>query len=92
MKILMTRLAIVASAALATMSGAEAAYTQGSISEAAYVHRHQAAPAQANPQTNGSPRVTPPNSVVTGNRVIGRDPDPFIQEEMLRHYDSGRPD
>jgi hypothetical protein len=34
----------------------------------------------------------PPNSVVTGNRVIGRDPDPFIQEEMLRHYDSGWPD
>ena len=35
------------------------------------------------------PRViVQPNDVVSGNRVIGRDPDPFI----LRHYDSGWPD
>jgi hypothetical protein len=59
MKILMTRLAMVASVALATMSEAEAAYTQGSISEAAYVHRHQAAPAQANPQRTEAPASCP---------------------------------
>jgi hypothetical protein len=30
--------------------------------------------------------------VVSGNRVIGRDPDPFIRGEILRHYDSGWPE
>jgi hypothetical protein len=29
--------------------------------------------------------------VVSGNRIIGRDPDPFIRGEILRHYDSGWP-
>jgi hypothetical protein len=31
-------------------------------------------------------------AVVSGNRVIGRDPDPFIRGEILREYDSGHPD
>jgi hypothetical protein len=26
------------------------------------------------------------------NRQIGRDPDPFIRDQMLREYNSGRPD
>jgi hypothetical protein len=30
--------------------------------------------------------------VISGNRRIGRDPDPFIRDQMLREYNSGRPD
>jgi hypothetical protein len=30
--------------------------------------------------------------VRSGNRVIGRDPDPFIRGEILRHYNSSWPD
>jgi hypothetical protein len=30
--------------------------------------------------------------VVSGNRIIGRDPDPFIRGQLLRAYDSGHPD
>jgi hypothetical protein len=33
-----------------------------------------------------------PHDVVSGNRIIGRDPDPFIRGELLRHYNSGWPD
>jgi hypothetical protein len=29
---------------------------------------------------------------VSGNRVIGRDPDPFVRDQLLREYNSGRPD
>jgi hypothetical protein len=92
-KVLTIRAALVASAALAPLIGAGAAYAQDfPLQEAAYVHGHHAAPAQANPRGDGNPRVSSPNDVVTGNRVIGRDPDPFIQEEILRHSDSGWPD
>jgi hypothetical protein len=48
--------------------------------------------AQGNPHYGFGPRVTVhPHDVVTGDRVIGRDPDPFIRGELLRHYDSGWP-
>jgi hypothetical protein len=30
-----------------------------------------------------------PNDVVSGDRIIGRDPDPFIREQLLRAYNSG---
>jgi len=30
--------------------------------------------------------------VISGNRIIGRNPDPFIRGEILRHYDSAWPD
>lgn len=64
---------------------------------AAYARSHQAVSqaydAQANPTYGFGPRVTVhPDDVVSGNRVIGRDPDPFIRGEILRHYDSGWPD
>lgn len=65
-----------------------------------------AAPALA--QTRESPAANPdspyaarsrgyygargPDAVVTGNKVIGHDPDPFIRNEILRHYDSAWPD
>ena len=32
-----------------------------------------------------------PDDVVKDGVVIGRDPDPFIREEMLRHYGVGGP-
>lgn len=49
--------------------------------------------AQGNPHYGFGPRVTVhPHDVVTGGRVIGRDPDPFVRGEILRHYDSGWPD
>jgi hypothetical protein len=38
------------------------------------------------------PRPIHPNDVVAGGRIIGRDPDPFIRGEILRHYHSGWPD
>jgi hypothetical protein len=48
---------------------------------------------QANPNYGFGPRVRiQPNDVVSGNRVIGRDPDPFIRGELLRHYNNGWPD
>jgi hypothetical protein len=36
-------------------------------------------------------RVTP-DDVVTGGRVIGADPSPFIRNQLLRDYDSGEAD
>jgi hypothetical protein len=37
-------------------------------------------------------QVTDPDAVMSNGRVIGRDPDPWIRNEMLRHYDSAWPD
>src|SRR5882724_4770412 len=98
MKMPVAKLLLGASAALAMLLAAEAAQAQEYLSqEAAYVHRHQPASefydTHANPNYGFGPRITPgPNDVVSGNRVIGRDPDPFIRGEILRHYDSGWPD
>ncbi len=84
------------SAVLALPIAAEPAQAQEHLSYEAARKRH-AAPtaydAQANPHYGFGPRViVQPNDVVSGNRVIGRDPDPFIRGEILRHYDSGWPD
>ena len=67
-------------AALATLLTAEAANAAG------YSQRHQAAPiaynAQENPNYGFGPRVrVQPNDVVSGERIVGRDPDPFIRGE-----------
>jgi hypothetical protein len=32
-----------------------------------------------------------PGDVIDGGRVIGADPDPFIRDQLLREYNSGRP-
>jgi hypothetical protein len=85
-----TKTVLAASVALAALISAEAASAQPL--------RHQAAPqaydTQGNPDYGFGPRVTVgPNDVVSGNRDIGRDPDPFIQGQILRGYNSGgRPD
>ena len=86
MKLLIANMALAASVALATLISAEAASAQPL--------RHQAAPeaydTQANPNYGFGPRVTVgPNDAVSGDRVIGRDPDPFIQGQILRGYNSG---
>ncbi len=85
MKMLVKRTMLVASVALATLIVAEAANAQEYLpNESAYAQRHHATPA---------PHVTaPPNGVMSGNRQIGTDPDPFVRGEMLRHSDSGWPD
>lgn len=85
MKTLVAKMAVATSVALATLIAAQAASAQT---------RHLAAPeaydAQANPNYGFGPRVTVrPGDVVTGDRVIGRDPDPFIRDQMLRGYNSG---
>jgi hypothetical protein len=93
------KMAILPSLALAMLIAAgPAAHAQGYLQETAYTHRHHEAPplaydTQANPNYGFGPlRRVGPNDVVSGNRIIGRDPDPFIRGELLRHYDSGWPD
>jgi hypothetical protein len=89
MKLPFTKVALAASVALATLISAEAVSAQPL--------RHQSAPeaydTQANPNYGFGPRVTVgPNDVVTGGREIGRDPDPFVRDQLLREYNSGRTD
>jgi hypothetical protein len=49
--------------------------------------------AQANPNYRFGPRVcVHPHDVVSGQAIIGRDPDPFIRGQLLRAYNSGYPD
>jgi hypothetical protein len=94
MKMLVTKMALATSVALATLVAAEAASAQS----AREGHdAHQAAPtaydAEGNPDYEFGPRVTvKPGDVISGDSVIGRDPDPFIRDQLLREYDSGRPD
>jgi len=77
--------------ALATLITAEEANAGGDA------QRYRAAPtaydAQANPNYGFGPRVrVHPNDAIAGDRIIGRDPDPFIRGEILRHYHNGYPD
>ena len=42
---------------------------------------------QANPHYGFGPVVrVGPTDVISGDRMIGRDPDPFIRNQMLRNY------
>jgi len=90
MKMLVTRMALATSVALATLIAAEVASAQ----PLSYRTGPEAYDTQANPSYGFGPRVTvQPNDVVSGNRVIGRDPDPFVRDQLLRGYNSGdRPD
>jgi hypothetical protein len=86
MKMLVTKTALAASVALATLISAQAVSAQPL--------RHQTAPeaydVQANPNGGFGPRVTVgPNDVVSGDRLVGSDPDPFIRDQILRGYNSG---
>ena len=85
MKMLATKMALATSVALVTLIGAEAASAQRLQTAS------EAYDAEANPNYGFGPRVTvQPNDVVSGNKVIGRDPDPSIRNQLLREYDSGR--
>ena len=72
-------------AAVAALVAVEPAYAGG---------RHQgcqtAYNTQANPYYGFGPRVcVHPHDVVSGDRIVGRDPDPFIRGQLLRAYNSG---
>jgi hypothetical protein len=71
---------------LSTLIGAEAACAQTYRSAPTYRD------VESNARAEGRPVTRQPNDVVSGHRVIGRDPDPFIRGEILRHSDSGWPD
>ena len=93
------KMAILPSLALAMLIAVgPAAHAQGYLQETAYTPGHHPAPplaydTQAKPNNGFGPlRQAIGHDVVSGNRIIGRDPDPFIRGELLRHYDSGWPD
>ena len=87
MKMLITKVVLAASVALGTLMAAQAA------DAAPRYNGGQAYDAQANPNYRFGPRVTvQPGDVVSGNSVIGRDTDPFIRDQLLREFNSGRPD
>jgi hypothetical protein len=87
MKTFVTRVVLAASVALGTLVAAQAA------DAAQRYNGGQAYDAQANPNYRFGPRVTvQPGDVVSGNSVIGRDTDSFIRDQLLREYNSGRPD
>jgi hypothetical protein len=94
MKMLVTRMALATSVALATLIAAEAAYAQEADGQARYHDRGTAIDSQATGEVDGAgPRVrVQPDDVVSGGRVIGADPDPFIRGQLRRDYDSGDPD
>jgi hypothetical protein len=82
-----TTLALATSVALVTLFATEAANAQ------AYAQRCELYNAQANPNYGFGPCVTvQPGDVVSGSRVILRDPDPFVRNQLWRKYDSGRPE
>ena len=87
MKTFVTRVVLAASVALGTLMAAQAA------DAAQRYYGGQAYDAQANPNYRLGPRVTiQPGDVVSGNSVIGRDTDPFIRDQLLREFNSGRSD
>ena len=82
-----TTLALATSIALATLFATESADAQ------TYVQRCELYNAQANPDYGFGPCVTVrPGDVVSGGRVLGRDPSPFVRNQRHWEYDLGRPD
>jgi hypothetical protein len=87
MKTLATKMAFVVLATLLVAEGASAASAREAydVNQAA----SKAYDAEANPNYKFGPRVTvKPGDVISGDSVIGRDPDPSIRGELLREYDS----
>jgi hypothetical protein len=68
-------------------------FSQLHLLDAAYAKQHEAPTASyARAYSRLGARVAvQPNDVVKDGVVIGRDPDPFIRAEMLRHYGVGGP-
>ncbi len=93
MKTLVTKMVFMTSVALATVVFAEGVSAEPAAREAFGANRlaPKAYDAEANPNYKFGPRVTvKPGDVVSGDSVIGRDPDPSVRDELLREYDSGR--
>lgn len=70
-------------------------FTAQSADAGGYTQRYQVVPSgyayntQANPNYGFGPVVrVHPHDVISGDRIVGRDPDPFIRGEILRHYNS----
>jgi len=90
MKMLVTKMALAISVALATLIAGEAAYAREAADGQARHHRRGTAiDSQVRGEVGGGgPRVTVQrNDVVVGGRVIGADPDPFIRHQLRRDYD-----
>jgi hypothetical protein len=86
------------SVALTMLAGTEGAYARENreAPDATY-SRHDRGTAIDTQGTGeegiSGPRVrVKPGDVLTGGRVIGADPDPFVRDQLLRDYDSGSPD
>ena len=74
-----TTLALATSIALATLFATESANAQ------TYAQRCELYDAQATPDYGFGPCVTAqPGDVITGGRVFGRHPDPFVRNQRLR--------
>jgi hypothetical protein len=82
----------VLSTLVAMIGGLTAMIVSESADAAGYGQRGSAAPplvynTQANPHYGFGPLVrAQPTDVISGDRMIGRDPDPFIRGQMLRAY------
>ena len=79
------------SAALVMLSAAS--FSQPHLLVASYAKQHEAPTGSyARAYSRLGARIAvQPHDVVKDGVVIGRDPDPFIREEMLRHYGVGGP-
>jgi hypothetical protein len=89
---------LMTSAALTMLIGAGGAYAESNRRAPDATYGQQDRGTAIDTQATGEegisgPRVkVKPGDVIDGGRVIGADPDPFIRDQLLREYNSGRPD
>ena len=89
---------LMTSAALTVLIGATGAYAESNRTAPDETYGQQDPGTAIDTQATGEegisgPRVkVKPGDVIDGGRVIGADPDPFIRDQLLREYNSGRPD
>ena len=89
---------LMTSAALTVLIGATGAYAESNRRAPDVTYGQQDRGTAIDTQATGEegisgPRVkVTPGDVIDGGRVIGADPDPFIRDQLLREYNSGRPD
>jgi hypothetical protein len=89
---------LMTSAALSVLIGATSAYAESNRRAPDATYGQQDRGTAIDTQATGEegisgPRVkVKPGDVIDGGRVIGADPDPFIRDQLLREYNSGRPD
>ena len=89
---------LVTSVALAMLAGTEGAYARENREAPDATYGRQDRGTAIDTQGTGEegisgPRVqVKPGDALTGGRVIGADPDPFVRDQLLRDYDSGYPD